>query len=334
MKTGNQRLSLEQLAAWRALKRGMFIHFGMSTYDNDEFSRGECPSTTYAPDQLDVDQWVNVARDAGFSYAVLTTKHVAGHCLWPTKLNDYHVGTSGNTTDVVEKFVRACQRTGVKPGFYYCSWDNHNRFGSVTPQFGADGGPGSWEYKAATREYEDFQLAQLEELFRGYGAPVEWWIDIPGSLSHSFRRTLYQRLAELTPEAVIMMNTGIGDGVDQPKPENWPTDLIAIETRMPPTSASSDQPDGHNPWRTVLGKEYFLPAEVCDTVCKRWFFTEGDKPKTDGELLGLALFAEARNCNLLLDVGPDRRGLLPDDVVAALTRWEKNLAYLQERFLG
>lgn len=61
-------------------------------------------------------------------YAVLTTKHVAGHSLWPTKLNDYHVGTSNNTTDVVE----ACERRGVIPGFYYCSWDNHNRFGSIT----------------------------------------------------------------------------------------------------------------------------------------------------------------------------------------------------------
>jgi alpha-L-fucosidase len=65
-------------------------------------------------------------------YAVLTTKHVAGHCLWPTKLNDYHVGTSGNKTDVVEAFVNACEKRGVLPGFYYCSWDNHNRFGSRT----------------------------------------------------------------------------------------------------------------------------------------------------------------------------------------------------------
>ena len=62
----------------------MFIHFGMSTYDGDELSRGDKPASLYAPDKLDIDQWVSVARDAGMKYMILTAKHVAGHCLWPT----------------------------------------------------------------------------------------------------------------------------------------------------------------------------------------------------------------------------------------------------------
>src|SRR4051794_27434984 len=97
--TGAQRLSLDALHRWESLGFGMFIHFGMSTFDGDEFSRGDKPSRAYAPDRLDVEQWIQVARDSGISYAVLTAKHVAGHCLWPTRHNDYHVGTSGNTTD-------------------------------------------------------------------------------------------------------------------------------------------------------------------------------------------------------------------------------------------
>jgi len=105
----------------------------MSTYTGSELPDGSHSSTLYAPDQLDVDQWVCVARDAGMKYAVLTTKHVAGHCLWPTRHNDCHVGTTGNKTDVVETFVKACEMRGVLPGFYCCSWDNHNRFGSRTP---------------------------------------------------------------------------------------------------------------------------------------------------------------------------------------------------------
>ena len=111
----------------------------MRSYTGSELPDGTHPSTLYAPDKLDVDQWVCVARDAGMKYAVLTTKHVAGHCLWPTKHNDYHVGTSGNKTDVVEAFVKACEKRGVLPGFYYCSWDNHNTFGSLTPSSPAAG---------------------------------------------------------------------------------------------------------------------------------------------------------------------------------------------------
>jgi alpha-L-fucosidase len=325
--TGHQRHTLDRLHAWEQLGYGMFIHFGMSTFDNDEFSKGDQPATVYAPDHLDVDQWVAVARDAGMRYAVLTTKHVAGHCLWPSRHTEYHVGTSSNRVDVVERFVAACARYGVLPGFYYCSWDNHHRFGSTTPTL-SDHGVGSWDWMCTTRAYEDFQLAQLEELVERYGAPMEWWIDIPNALSRGFRRQLYDRLAQLGPQSVVMMNTGIGDGADQPKPDNWPTDLIAIETRMPPTSASSANHHGHDPWRTILGRRHYLPGEVCDTVQKRWFWTPGDQPKRDGELLGLYTLSRARGVNLLLDVAPDRRGVIPQDQVEALMRLRRNLDLL------
>lgn len=320
---GQQRHPLDRLAAWEGLGYGMFIHFGMATFDGDEFSRGDRPSTLYAPDRLDVDQWVSVARDAGMRYAVLTTKHVAGHCLWPASHTDYHVGTSGCTVDVVGRFVAACARTGILPGFYYCSWDNHNRFGSVTPTL-SDDGPGDWNWQYTTRAYEDFQQSQLEELVQRYGAPMEWWIDIPYSLSRGYRRHLYDRLAAISPAAIAMFNTGIGDGADQPRPETWPTDLIAIETRMPPTSASSATRHGHDPWRTVLGRRYYLPGEVCDTVLKRWFWSPDDRPKSDGELLGLYALARARGANLLLDVAPDRHGLIPPEQVDALMRLRRN----------
>ncbi|MBI3119376.1 MAG: alpha-L-fucosidase, partial [Candidatus Hydrogenedentes bacterium] len=82
---GDQRLSLEALQQWEALGYGMFIHFGMSTFVNNELPSGKDAPELYAPDQLDVDQWVQVARDAGMRYIMLTSKHVAGHCLWPTK---------------------------------------------------------------------------------------------------------------------------------------------------------------------------------------------------------------------------------------------------------
>jgi len=114
---GSQRLSLEKLQAWEKLGYGMFIHFGMSTFMANELPDGKSPASTYAPDQLDVAQWVSVARDAGMKYAILTTKHVAGHCLWPTKCTDYSVANSTNRTDVVEKFVNACRDKGVLSGF-------------------------------------------------------------------------------------------------------------------------------------------------------------------------------------------------------------------------
>ncbi|MBR9999117.1 MAG: alpha-L-fucosidase, partial [Cyclobacteriaceae bacterium] len=203
---GSQRLSLKQLKDWESLGYGMFIHFGMSTYDENELSKGDMPSTHYNPAELDVDQWIRVSRDAGMKYAVLTTKHVSGHCLWPTKFSDYHVGTSSNKTDVVGAFVEACGKYGILPGFYYCSWDNHHLFGSKTPTLTA------WENAYTTQAYREFQLNQVEELIRNYGPVMEMWIDIPGVLGADGRRKQYDQISGLSPETFIMMNSGFGDG--------------------------------------------------------------------------------------------------------------------------
>jgi hypothetical protein len=90
--SGAQRLSIAKLQTWEALGYGMFLHYGISTYDGHEWSNGRTPASKYHPDKLDVDQWIQVARDAGMKYAVLTTKHVGGFCLWPSRYTDYSVG--------------------------------------------------------------------------------------------------------------------------------------------------------------------------------------------------------------------------------------------------
>lgn len=319
---GAQRLSLDSLRAWESLEYGMFIHFGMSTYDADEFSKGDKPSTHYAPDRLDVDQWCQVARDAGMKYAVLTAKHVAGHCLWPSKHTDYHVGTSSNKTDVVEQFKIACEKHSLVSGFYYCSWDNHHTFGSLTPSFTR------WNDAFTTQQYRDFQLKQIEELLTQYGPWGEVWIDIPGVLGADGRREQYQQIASLAPNAVIMMNSGFGDGTKLKYDYAWPTDLMAIERSLP----HSDH--GYKPWHNISertdqpARDYYIPGEVCDPIGYLWFRFDDDRPRSDAELLGMRLICRARKTNLLLNVPSDRHGVIPEEHIAALMRLRKNI----ERF--
>jgi len=311
-KKGSQRLTLEQLNAWEKLGYGMFIHFGMSTFVQDELPDGKAPASTYAPDKLDVGQWISVARDAGMKYAILTTKHVAGHCLWPSKHTDYTVANSANTTNVVEKFVEACRAKGLLPGFYYCSWDNHNRFGSKTPS-----DKDSFGRPYTTSLYQTFQTAQITELLTQFGPIAETWIDIPGVLGRGYRTFLYDYIAGLQPETVIMMNSGISTQAAYDVEYAWPSDIIAIERSLPPDA-------GHEKWRTIEGKEYYMPGEVCDPIGKDWFFVEGDKPRPDAALAEQLLACRARGVNLLLDVGPDKHGLISDYNVQALNRLRKN----------
>lgn len=334
-KKGDQRLSLARLKAWEELGYGMFIHYGMSTFDGNELSDGKSLAGLYAPTALDVEQWVSVARDAGMKYAVLTAKHVAGHCLWPTRYTAYSVANSTDKTDVCEKFVQACEKRGVKPGFYYCSYDNHNRFGSVTP---SDPGIawGSWaKYNFnqsaiteppapnkcvqvyTTSVYQGFQTAQITELLTQYGPIAEIWVDIPGMLGAGYRRFLYERIAELQPQTVIMMNNGIGDGANYDYEYAWPGDLIAIERGLPPER-------GHRKWREYQGKRYYMPGELCDPIGKEWFWVPGDEPRSDESLLKQFQACRQRGANVLLDVPPDTRGLIPDSHIQALMRLRKN----------
>jgi alpha-L-fucosidase len=318
---GAQRLPLDKLHAWEALGYGMFIHFGMSTFLNQELPAGNEPSTAYAPDRLDVDQWIQVARDAGMKYAVLTTKHVSGHCLWPSRHTDYHVGTSGNKTDVVEAFVTACAKHGLMAGFYYCSWDNHTRLGSLV------WGEAPVGVNYTTQAYRDYQMAQIEELLTQYGPIGEVWIDIPGALGADGRWTQYNQIVSLQPEALINMNHGCTDGTVHRTDYAWPNDLMSIERFLP----SSNR--GYDPWIRIRDtyaetREYYLPGEVNDPIGYDWFWVVEDRLRSDMELLGMRLVARERNANLLLDVPPDRHGVIPAETVGALMRLQKNMAKL------
>jgi alpha-L-fucosidase len=314
---GSQRLSIEKLKQWEMLGYGMFIHFSMNTYDGDEFSRGDKPASYYNPNKLDVDQWIGVARDAGMKYAILTAKHVPGFCLWPSKFTDYHVGKSSNRTDVVDRFVKACESKGILPGLYYCSWDNHHRMGSLTPS------DTKFSEAYTTAAYREFQWKQLEELASQYGKIAEWWIDIPGVLPRDYRNDLYRFLANKHPESVVIMNHGIGDGSTYNVDYAWPSDVITIERFLPNSSTK------HVKWREIEGKNYYLPGEVCDPIGKEWFYKEGDQSRSDEELLGMYLTCRSRGTNLLLDVPPDKSGLIPEYSVRSLMKLRRNLDLLQ-----
>lgn len=321
---GAQRHTVAALRRWEAMRFGMFICYGLNTYVGAEMPTGHDPATVYAPDRLDVDSWVCLARDAGMKYAVLTAKHISGHCLWPSAHTDYHVGHSGNRTDVVAAFLQSCARRGVRPGLYYSSWDNHHRFGSlsanIAPQPLEPAGPPADRSSAyVTRAYLDFQWAQITELMDRYGPVAEWWIDIPHLLPRDYRNRLYAHIAARQPRAMIVHNHGIGDGDKVSMDRVWPTDVLTIE-RFLPNSLT-----GHRKWRLLDDKPHYLPGEVCDPIGQDWFYTERDQPRSDAELLGMYLTTTSRGANLLLAVGPDRHGRIPERHARALGRLRKNL---------
>jgi len=94
--------------------------------------------------------------------------------------------------------------------------------------------------------------------------------------------------------------------------------LLAIERNVPAGT-------GHRKWHDIEGKKYYIPGEVCDPIGRDWFWVPGDKPRADDALLKQYQTCRTGGANFLLDVPPDKHGLIPDETVAALTRLRKNV---------
>jgi len=309
---GAQRLSVERLQQFEALRYGMFISYDIQAFYPGRIhgkvseEKRRIPASIYAPDKLDVNQWISVARDAGMKYAVLTAKRHPGFCLWPSKHTDYTVANSGNKTDVVERFVKACEKCGVQPGLYYPSVDFHHLSGRRPED--------DWKY--VTSIHQTFMTNQITELLTGYGSIMEVWIDIPKVLGRGYRTFLYEHIARLQPNAVVLMNGGFHDGTKVPVDSVWPTDLLSLERTLPAK--------GFQKWKTVEGKEYYLPGEYCDSINPSWWWVQGEKPRDDQEVFKQFLACQAAGVNMLLDAPPDNHGLVPQATIDALMRLRRN----------
>ena len=289
----------------------------MSTYTGREIDLGDQPSATYAPTRLDVEQWVRIARDTGMKYAVLTSKHVSGHCLWDSKViwkgreYDYDVATSGNKTDVVAEFVTACRKYGLKPGLYWCMLDFRNNSVPHKQQ---------WHAGKLPDDFYQFAQNQLAELLSRYPDIVYFWLDIPRAASLEQRTVLYNQIKKKKPDCVVLFNHGTT------KPQGpltisgfqaaWPTDILNTE-RWPAKSGWFE------PTQEWEGKSFLLGYEHCDTICKNWFWVENDKARPVNELYLLYKQTTMAGGNLLLNVPPDLTGRIGDNYIQALMELKK-----------
>ncbi|NOY82857.1 MAG: alpha-L-fucosidase [Kiritimatiellaeota bacterium] len=287
----------EALARYEGMRYGMFIHFTMNTFLDGAFCatvNGPLPGPErYAPEGLDVDQWLDVAKRAGMRYAVLTAKHYVGFALWDSDCSDYDVASSGCTTDVVAEFVKACRRHGLAPGLYYALGVDtaHRRDRGMTDA-----------------EWYGHVHRQMGELLTGYGPISVFWFDGLGPVGPGRLQEAYDVVKAHQPDCLVVVNHGHGSNGSRLR--YWPTDVIAGERTLPP-------PQGHNPRLEHDGTTYYLPMETCDTSAqgtfsKGWFPEPGEQMKeVQRELLPLYRKATERGANLLLNVAVDRRGQIP-----------------------
>lgn len=294
---------------WYARERTAFFHFGMNTYTDREWGDGSEDPALFNPTELDCRQWIRTIKEAGFACAILTAKHHDGFCLWPSAYTDHSVKSSpyqNGMGDVVREFTDACAEYGIKAGIYLSPWDRHE------PTWGSD-------------DYNDFYVGQLTELLTGYGKIWEVWWDGAGSTKcrYDWKRWV-DTVRALQPDAVIFGSLGASPYVDvrwvgnergiAGKPCYANIDLSSLEIEIP-LELNQGKEDG----------THFIPAEVDVSIRPGWFYhAEQDaEVRSPANLAELWFCSVGRNAGLLLNLPPDRRGLLCEKDIASLKEFDR-----------
>ena len=296
-------------------KYGMFIHFGINTFHNEELTDGTKPAYSYNPVNVNVEQWVETALKAEMKYIILVAKHHEGFCLWDSKYTKYDVASSGNTTNVVEKIAKECERHGIGLGLYYSLWDRSQN------DYVAN--------KNLDKTYNKFilnQLSELIEIVQQYTPLIELWLD--GAWVKPNHRwplnEIYKTIKEKAPQCQIGVNWSIGSPDDTDKHFVLPTEqLEGHPIRYFPSDFRLGDPHlpavpdpklfHHN------GKTYYMPWESTVCLSEKWFYhTEDNAYKSIVELADIFNQATTQDNILILNTPPNREGRIRDRDVQIL----------------
>lgn len=304
-------------------KYGMFIHFGINTFHDEEWTDGSKPASSYHPKTIDAKQWVATAKAAGMKHIILVAKHHDGFCLWDSKYTDYDVASSPNKTDVVAAVAKECKKQGVKLGLYYSLWDR--KVNADVADIKAD---------KAYNEYMLNQLGELLDITGRHSDIVELWLD-GGWTKANYRwpaQDIYSLVKKRAPQCQIGINWSIGLPEN---PDKHPVLPDEQQDYYPIRYFPSDfrlgdpyLPSNPDPKLFVAqGNVYYMPFETTVVLGERWFFNTTDKTyKSLDELENIYHKATSQDNILILNVGPNREGRIKDADVDILLKLRERLA--------
>ncbi len=313
-------LPTDRQVRWFGWEAYAFVHFTLNTFTDREWGEGDESPSLFAPTAFDARQIARTVRDAGLTGLVLTAKHHDGFCLWPSAHTEHSVKHSpfrNGKGDVVREIADACREYGLQFGIYLSPWDRNH------PQYGSP-------------EYIAYYRAQLEELLTHYGPIFEVWFDGANGgtgyyggarekreidrLNYYDWANTWALVRRLQPDAALFSDAGpdcrwVGNEIGVAGDPCWST--INAAGFAPGQASNLEHGDRFG--------THFIPAEVDVSIRPGWFYhaAEDDKVKTPQQLYSIFLTSVGRGANLILNLAPDRRGLIPDQDVASLREWNR-----------
>ncbi|GHT94912.1 alpha-L-fucosidase [Spirochaetia bacterium] len=310
---------------------GMFIHWGLYSIP----ARGEwVRSTEHMPHEdylryfreftaadYNPREWAHLAKQAGMRYAVLTAKHHDGFCLWDTKLTDFKATNTPAGRDLVKEYLDAFRAEGIKVGLYFSIIDwRHPDF----PHYGDRQHP-LRDDKSAGNEgrdfnrYLEFMHGQIRELLTNYGKLDIMWYDFSytGMAGEKWKaQSLIEMVRSLQPHLIVdnrLEGSGENSGtILTANPSDYAGDFACPEQMIPPEGV-----------RNELGES--VPWEACITLNNHWGYCAADHHwKSADMVIKMLVECVSKNGNLLLNVGPDARGRIPQasqEILEQVGRW-------------
>ncbi|KAL3521468.1 hypothetical protein ACH5RR_019617 [Cinchona calisaya] len=295
---------------WQQREIIMFFHFGVNTFTDSEWGTGQENPAIFDPKGLNAAQWIDTAVQAGVSLVVLTAKHHDGFCLWPSKYTDHSVIGSpwkNGHGDVIQELVNAAKARGVDVGLYLSPWDRHD------PRYGQN------------KAYNEYYMAQLQELVNKYGSIKEIWFDgAKGSnapnMTYDFS-DWFSLVKELQSSINIFSDAGpdvrwVGNEKGFAGSTCWSTinrTALSIGNGSIVNYLNKGDPKGTD----------WLPPECDVSIRTGWFWHKSQSPKQLDQLLEIYYNSVGRNCVLLLNVPPNTAGLISESDVQRVIEFRK-----------
>ncbi|MBE5790549.1 MAG: alpha-L-fucosidase [Clostridiales bacterium] len=324
---------------WFRLSRfGMFIHWGLYAMPaRHEWikTREMIPEAKYDkyfkyfdPDLYDAREWARQAKAAGMKYAVLTTKHHEGFCMWDSKYTDYKCTNTPAGRDLVREYVDAFRAEGLRVGFYYSLIDWHH------PEFPIDmlhprrEDADAYEQSKDrdVRKYAQYMRDQVTELLTEYGKIDILWFDFSYSDNNG------------TGERAWMKGKGKND---------WESEeLIALARKLQPgiiidNRAEIEQdiwtPEQFQPTEWVRHHETgeLVTWEACQTFSGSWgYYRDEQTWKSPEMLIRMLVNTVSLGGNLLMNVGPTSRGYFDNRAQNALKVYADWMKYNSRAIYG
>ena len=316
----------KRIAWWREAKFGMFIHWGLyalpaGEWKGKEYSgigewimfKARIPVDEYAkltdefnPTGFDAEEWVQLARDAGMKYMVITAKHHDGFSMYKSKASSFNIADATPfRRDPVKELAEACAKNGIRFGVYYSQAQDWHEPGAAIWEVSHEGAP-VWEKTLWDPKQEgDFDtyfdgkvIPQVKELLTNYGPMAIIWFDTPLTVMTTERAgALEKTVHDIQPDTLISGRLG-GENQSDYDSEG--------DNRIPGTIREGD-------WET--------PATLNDT----WGFKKNDHNwKKPEDLIFKLVDIVSKGGNYLLNVGPDAKGIIPQpsrDMLRAVGKW-------------